>query len=497
MSAISCGGNGDVGESCSAGSDCAAGLQCFDHTCVPRCERHTDCGDGHVCEGGACELVVSEPGDFCEREVDCGPGQACHLDDEVFGQDLRARCAPEVPGNVLDAPCVADDDCRTGTCVIGRCVDLCNEDNGDLDCPLGHACTTIPREYAPNLVAEFHGCLPGRGNIVYPVPFDVEYRRFFLPVPGNAHAVALVSSVADATQLVGLARLESPTGELLYQLPLSREEYFENRVRHEPTHGVSTLLLPQTLDATGELVPGAYVVELGSYLDLSTPGTEIPDVDVIYKLGDADTLADTLDLHFYFLNLDDHPCASAFGGTLDAATAQTSPGFQDEFLRSNELTRVFLNNGIAVDRDNATYQDIVDRPDLDGLLTNRAGDLLALSEHDGGVSVFFVRTLSPAGLQGFVGGPPGPPGRAGTRASGVVIGVDTLCYRSWGELARITAHELARSLGLQRNIEPDGYSDTLADTGSDDDNLMYFSEFGGTTLSTEQVQLLLRSPALR
>jgi hypothetical protein len=507
MAVASCGGNGDVGESCGSTSDCADGLQCFDHTCVPRCELHADCGDGHICENGACVLVESEIGDHCERELDCGPGQACHLDDQLRDENdiLYSSCQPEVAGNVLDETCTADADCRTGTCVIGRCVDLCDDrdgpESGDDDCPADHVCARIPRELSADDVAAFYGCLPASGNIVYDVPFDARYQRFYLPVPDDAASLALVSSIADPAQLVGAARLESPSGELLYQLPLTREEYFANRVRHEPTHGISTLVLPQTGDQTADLDPGAYVVELGSYIDLETPGTEIPDVQVIYKLfPKPEQVLDFrhLDIHFYFLDLADHPCAAAFGAEpLDATTAQDAtpaPDFQD-FV--TDLQGIFNRAEIVLETETATYADVTDRPDLDGLSADRLGELLSLSTTDGGVNVFFVRTLSPVGLQALAGGPPGPPGIAGTRASGVAIGVDTLCYRSWADLARITAHELARALGLQHNIEPDGFADALDDTPDGSDNLLYYSEFATDVLTPSQRDLVKRSPALR
>lgn len=500
MAVASCGGN-EIGETCASNSDCASGLQCFDHTCVPLCDRHTDCGDGHICRpGGVCELVVSMIGDECTRELDCGPGQACHLADDDLDNDgvLHASCDVEVPGEVLDATCTADEDCRTGTCVIGRCVDLCDIDNVDDDCPASHACAKIPRELGADDVASFHGCLPATGTIVYRVPFAEAYRRFFLPVPDTAESVALVAAIDDPTQLVGAARVESPSEALLYKLPLDREEYFSYALRHEPTPGMSTLLMPQTPDDPRQwdldedrMIDGAYVVELGSYVGESfKAGTAIPTVDVIYKLDDAETL----DVHFYFLNLDDHPCEANLGGVLDAATAQTSTDFQDYL---EKIDQIFANAGVVFDRENATYTDLRDRPDLDGLSEARLGDLLSLADQDGGISVFFVRTLSPAGLQGLVGGPPGPPGRAGTRASGIAIGVDTLCYRSWTELARITAHEIARSLGLHRSVEPDGFGDPIDDSPDSSDNLMYYSEFGGEVLSDDQRRILGLSAAMR
>lgn len=488
-----CGGGADLGEPCGSPSACDDGLQCLAHVCVPRCERHTDCGDGHICRSdGVCEAVDSEIGELCEREVDCAPGQACHLLDEDLDGDglLTASCQPEVSGGVLDDPCRDDDDCRTGTCVIGRCVDLCLT---ELDCPETHLCTSMPREIPGDLVggtanASFFGCLPARGTIRYDVPIVAPYQRFFLPVPGTAQAVAMVATVEDPAQLVGAALVESPAGDVLYELPFTRDEYFANALRHDVMPGVATLLIPQV---PGQLEAGAYAVEIGSYLGSpQVPGTEVPDVEIIYKLDPAVTL----DLHFHFLDLSDHPCS---GGVTGAASAATSVQFQDVYLR--ELNLIFARAGVVVDRDNGvTYEDILDRPDLDGLDVSRLGDLLELAETPGGMHVFFVRSIAPAGLQALAGGPPAPPGVPGTRASGVVVAMDTLCYRpDWARLARITAHEIARALGLHRTIEPDRHVDPIEDSDFDPSNLMHFSDLGGDELSDDQRAILRGSAALR
>ncbi|MCA9678471.1 MAG: hypothetical protein KC464_25820 [Myxococcales bacterium] len=492
--ASGCQGGADLGAACETQSDCADELQCFDGVCVPQCTRHTDCGDGHICRAdGVCEVVESTVGHACDREMDCGPGQACVLDaEDIDGNGLlTSSCQLEAPGGVLDSTCRADADCRMGTCVIGRCVSLCVADE---DCPVSHRCTIMPRELSPTETASFYGCLPARGNIVYDIPFTLPYQRFFLPVPGRARSVALVAEIDDPAQLVGVGSVKAPDGTELYVLPPSADsdEYFANPVRSFPTPAVSTLVLPQTAEDDA-LVPGAYQIELGSYRGIPEPqGTDVPRVTAIYKLDDTATL----DVHFYFLDLADHPCVDEMGGeTLDATSAQVATGgFQTEFLR--ELNVIFARAGIVVG--NVTYEDVAPkRPDLDGLDASRLGDLLALSNRDGGASVFFTRTISPAGLQTLAGGPPGPPGVAGTRASGIAVSAATLCYRSWTQLARTTAHELARSLGLQRSVEPDGHLDALIDTDDTPQNLMYFSESGGTNLSLGQRQVLRVSPAMR
>jgi hypothetical protein len=185
--------------------------------------------------------------------------------------------------------------------------------------------------------------------------------------------------------------------------------------------------------------------------------------------------------------------------TLDATQAQTATAFQEDFV--GELRAIFAAGGIALG--NLSYADVKDRPDLDGLDVTDAGELLALGSSVTGVNVFFVRTLSPVGLQGFAPGP-GPAGLAHTPQSGIVIGLDTLCFRSWRQLARLTAHELGRYMGLSHNVElPTDemgnplYADPIEDSDTSSNNLMFFSELGGTEISPGQRDILTRSGVLR
>jgi hypothetical protein len=122
-----------------------------------------------------------------------------------------------------------------------------------------------------------------------------------------------------------------------------------------------------------------------------------------------------------------------------------------------------------------------------------------MAQRDGGVSIFFVRSL-PNSQQVLVNGTPGAP-IPGTGASGIAISVDALCYREWGKLARQTAHGIARHMGLFRIREPDedpDHVDPISDTGPPyEDNLMYWSEYGSTELSLAQREILRASPVLR
>jgi hypothetical protein len=256
------------------------------------------------------------------------------------------------------------------------------------------------------------------------------------------------------------------------------------------------LSMPST--PTTPLEPGVYTLRVRSlrpgFDEMGNPinGTATPTMTAVVKL-DASVI---LDLHFYFLNLDDHPCAQSFGGKLDATVAQSAEFFQSTFV--TQLRTIFAQGGIALG--STTYEDLRDHPDLDGLDVANLASLSALGTHATGINVFFVRTLSPVGLQA-IGPNPGPAGLAGTRQSGIVLGVDTLCYRSWTQLARIMSHELSLYMGLYNNVEVDAsHRDLIPDNDSDADpsrNLMFYSELGGTELSEGQRYILSRSPVLR
>jgi hypothetical protein len=228
---------------------------------------------------------------------------------------------------------------------------------------------------------------------------------------------------------------------------------------------------------------------VSSILELGGPGTAVPEVDVHYKL-DAGAL---LDLHFFFLDLDDHPCAAAFeDGRLDATRAADS-GVFGAYLAS--LDGILSSAGVQIGA--VTYRDLPNRGDLDSIGREQLGDLLSLADQPTGISVFFVRSMTPVGVQALVGGTPGPPGTPGTRASGVAIAADTLCYRPWEALARITAHSLARQMGLYYNRAPDGAPDSIPDSDESIENLLFFGDFGGTELSDGQESVLRLYPGLR
>ncbi len=479
-------GDAQQGESCADSSDCDEALQCLSRVCTPRCHTHIDCGDGYTCErGGHCALVPSAIGDPCRREIDCGPAQACALQTEDLDEDgaLTGICQLQTAGLTIGSECRADSECQVGICSLGLCTQMCRQLS---DCPPGMECASIPR-LLEDSAPRFSGCLPGRGVIGHDLAMSSPSGSVRVPVPSHAQSIALVAQVDELDQMVGATRVVAPDGALLYATPGSAEDFYENPIRYEPGLGVSTLLLSNTPSV--KLKVGVYHVDVESRQPDGGEGTAVPRLRVLYKM---DTGA-TLDLHFHFLDLSSHPCSETFdGGKLDAASAQESAGFADYLA---ELTAVFDAAGIHLG--DVTYNDITDRDDLDGVERDRVGELFARADQAGGINVFFVRSIAPAGVQAVVGATPGPPRTAGTPASGVAIGMDTLCYRDWTALARISAHAIARQMGLYYNRDPAGRPDTIGDSDDASTNLMFFGDLGGGSLSSGQREVLRRYPGLR
>jgi hypothetical protein len=274
------------------------------------------------------------------------------------------------------------------------------------------------------------------------------------------------------------------------------EQFYTNIIRHQPEFGQSVISVPSTPDTA--LETGAYRVSMSSIRRNGSVGSAIPHITAVVRIDTA-TL---LDLRFHFLDLDQHLCQPAMGGSrFSADVAKTAPFFQEDFIE--KLRDIFAHGGIALGT--LSYDDILNRPDLDELDVDDASSLLSLGGGDTGIDVFFVRALSPVGLQAF-GPSPGPVGVSRTRQSGIVIGLDTLCYRTWDDLARLTAHEIGRYMGLSRNVELDSggreWDDAISDTPFSDDvgaaqNLMFYSDQGGTDITPGQRDILTRSGVLR
>jgi hypothetical protein len=117
-----------VGEPCESLFDCEDGLRCDQPsppsagTCATRsalggsCKGDLDCQKELRCgKDGACEARVQEGGP-CLSNSDCTPGMRC----------AASTCAPV---GAAGAPCNADSDCASSTCVdaTSTCADVCKE----------------------------------------------------------------------------------------------------------------------------------------------------------------------------------------------------------------------------------------------------------------------------------------------------------------------------------------------------------------------------------
>lgn len=480
------GGGHSVGEPCAIAADCDDSLQCRDHVCVPLCRHHVDCGDGYLCAEASCVKVVSELGAACDSELDCGPGQTCRLGEALA--DPPGRCEPQTQAAIPGDECVLDSDCRAGACGLGHCVDLCSQDH---DCARSWRCAGVPRltPDATAFLGHFQACLPTSGTLTFSLPLDPSSQEpeVKIPVPTNAVSMTIVTAIDEPGRSIGATKLLSPSGDALYVLPRSREEFYRNPVRHEPLPGASVLSVPGS--PTLEIEPGAYTLAVSAFaMGVGVPSARRRLV-VVEKLGPGATL----DLHFRFGDVADHPCNATIGPDLSAENAQiATSGFQSEFLP--ELRRILQHANIAVGQ--VTYGPVLAHPELASIDATTARQLFQLATATTGISIFFVRSIAPAGTQLLTAGGPGAP-IPRTAASGVALSLDTLCYRSWQHLARQGAHAIARHLGLFRNVEIDGATDPIRDSGTGAGNLMHYSESGGTNLSIGQRQVLRLSPVLQ
>ena len=486
LTSTGCADGGGVGAACESHGDCRTALQCASNVCTLLCRRAIDCGDGAACNpGGYCVAGTSRAGDTCIAETACGPGLACVLDRTDVDHDgvMQATCTPDRQGHALGSACTDDTECRNGTCGLGHCIDLCVTDR---DCGAGQVCTSIPRVEAGG--AQFFGCLVNQGTLTFELSAQGAVQKTLLAVPGNARSVSLLMTLDDQNQRVGLTKVVSPKGRLLYTLPVQQPDYYSNLLRHIPDRGISVALLPSSLDS--EFERGPYAIELQSFR-LGQPGSATPSTTVAMKMG-AGAL---LDLHLKFADLSEHPCREqlmARSGLLNAESARRDAEFQQYFIST---LRTLLARG-SVTIGDITFEDVVGHPELDAITQETAGALFAQTKTAAGVTLYFVRSIAPAGLAA-IGATPGPVGLPGTARSGIALTMEAMCYRSWPQLARTAAHEIAGYLGLYPNRDIDDGLDLISDTADDSENLMFYSELGGTALTPGQGRIMERSPALR
>ncbi|MBI5481655.1 MAG: hypothetical protein HY906_22555 [Deltaproteobacteria bacterium] len=504
---------------CADRTECRDGYQCLDSTCRPLC-RGDSCGAGHQCVDGQCEelqlspagapctanaecegglclptaRVCSQP---CGRSADCAAGLVCGLDAYSSGSgpaDRFAQGCVAAPGTTpVGGACTADAECQSAICHFNLCVTPCVD---AADCDPGTVCADHLR-VLPGDWPVFRVCLPSAGTLFQDL--GESSAVLGLPIPSNAVSFSIVDTVTGAGLWTGVESLSTPNmgTDLYYQVATIDDFYNKLPIRYFPASEASEMLVPNTPRVS--LQAGLYILENGSYA-LDAQGNlqraaEKPHVRLYIKLGDpaAPPSHGTLGLNFYFLDLSGMSCARA---RLNATNAQAG-----DFQRTVSTIRSVYNQA-GITLGTITYQDVSGHPELSTIDTS-GGDsgtseqldqLLRLSagQTNPGVNVFVVASLTPDGILGIAGGIPGVH-LHGTAHSGLAVGAETLCYAQFEFLGEVVAHEAGHTLGLFHNQEQDGHTDPIDDTGTSDSNLMYWVANGGTTLTTGQRFVLLRS----
>lgn len=474
-----CNGPVALGGHCDSSSDCAGDAQCFANVCVPACQRNPECGDGYWCREGTCVAAPAGPGAACTREVMCKAGLSCQVVDDLQG---TATCVAERPGVADGAACSAHSECTHGACMYERCVSLCQREE---DCLVGEVCRRSPfvRDLAqPSTSAmvppTVGHCLRDVPLLTYEVPiFNTQGQATWISVPSGALSMAIEASVDSDTLLVGAASLTAPSGQVLYQWPQTDAEFWSG-ARYVPTPRTTRLSWPPPTGAS--LQAGAYRADLGVF----TPARLRVSVPARAQIAVRLAPIVALEVAIHILDTSDHPCAAAF----DAASAEGG-ALGTAYVPA--LREILLQAGISVRR--VTYHDIVDRGDLDEVDDRTIGGLIAASYVPAALNIYIVRALSPAGLavmaQRTVVANEDEALASATGAfiaQPIAVSLAATCHMDWAQLARATAHELAKAAGLWPTVDLAGVVDRYADTPTTADNLLHPAEGGGRSLTASQ-----------
>jgi hypothetical protein len=457
---------------------------------APECNEHHDCPDGHACLAHRCELVRSLIGDGCAREIDCGPGQTCTatgFDADSDGEpDTLAPTCQETSGRAVGSACDVNDECASRACSLGHCAELCRDSD---DCRSGSACVGVPYIFSPRAIDDFDGCMPATGVLTADLPVDDD-GLVHVPVPEHALSLTLVTEIGDPGMFVGLTRLVSPSGQLLWDRPAPIADSVlvsEQPIRYAPATEIASLMLPNSTDAP--LESGVYRATVAAWQSEGLMARQQPRVRAVFRLG---VEGRTLDVNFHFMDLEEHACLGLKSLGASRAAEPGSP-WQAELLPAWQAA--FAPAGITLGT--MSYDDEIDHPELDSVRPDEVGALFALGERGrAALDVYVVRSIYPLGTLAVAGGTPGPLEHSTTH-SGVVVSADALCMLGWDDFGRVVAHAAARYLGLYESLDVHGRHDLLVSTDDASNNLVYYRLGSTTDLTEEQATILRANPVLR
>lgn len=546
---------------CSTAADCGGGgASCVDGSCVgAECTTTAECGAGRVCIGSRCiappdagppvdgggtlgllEACTSstecisgfclpaDRGGFCT--LPCGdfaacvggfPGATMTCGGATIDGSTGTFCVREQAGTPRGAPCSADAECVSRTCVAGLCSEGCDDPS---DCDLGWTCG--PAAWGPGSIS---ACAwpPVAGVTITELPLfttDVTAGRL----------TTEVRFVAPADSVSTTLRAEHVSGD---SLPMTFFEVLGPRDLSLYSLDELSMLMDQHVrwipandyDAIGMLIPNGSpgrAVDGGSYTygggmfrfsiavyermagDTGRMGTRV--TALVKRAPGGVVTSGVIDLAIHMV-----------GVGVTAAAAPSDTRVQALVTR---LSTILSGAGITLGT--PTYHDVsaaslsvIDSTDG---TTSELAQLFRMSASRTGnvVSIFLVRGFTSSGggvLLGVAGGIPGPPGIHGSMSSGVAVSFDASDGVAGGRFSgHIAAHELSHFLGLFHTTEearpcgtgemppgcaPFGATDTITDTTrGDTSNLMNWSIVGSgtnTTITPGQAYVLLRNPMVR
>jgi hypothetical protein len=548
-----CGTDGHCLPPCKLDTDCPNSNRCALGKCVGPCTTDKECPPGYRCGpdsgrcdpkpgkqmGEACGASTECATDYCmpTRKVcsikctassQCPSPWVCGLEKIDANSDgkpdqIEADCIPKQGSALSGALCSTQEDCVSGHCYDGFCMEACA---GDGDCGK-NACVDVNVVLTGTVVAPYKGCLPrqGVGGYFTIGTFPAAGSTQAIDVPPGAQSFVLSLEVDSLTEFGDFTSVRDPTGVVLNSVG-NYCSIYTALDRWLPAEQYNSILVPNTPSVV--LKPGKYTFGVrGSTTSLDVTAR------LQLRLGQADK--GKLGINWFFLNLTPGAGLCIPGARLNAASAPTHPWLTT--LRQ-ELADVYNSAGITIGPE--TYHDL-NNAALDVITLNMTGgspELQQLFQASAGmqgnsINIFIVRQIAVQGMSdgsilGIAGNIPGPIGVHGLAHSGIAFNAETVCYKTWGvSSSQVLAHELGHYLGLFHNMEAEetpGYSggqvvcpcpcganmtcynnqwcrgmDPLPDTDMSANNLMFWEadssqSFKGGTLSPQQIRVMLDNP---
>lgn len=510
------GGQSVCVKSCTTRDNCRPDWQCQSGSCVPPCTVATDCGEhGFTCDNGQCTpLPGAADGEPCGVDDDCS-SQLCLLgtcrrscDDESdcastdtcalnrVGANgpkptsrIRPACVPRRGGKAPGQDCAVDDDCNQGGCVYDRCALLCS---GDATCGSGSACGSMPILVDIGDFPTAGMCLPSPGLIV------LDGAEQIVPVASTVRSFAIYTAAqtTNYTIYAGVDSLTDPMGVDVYTTPQTEAAFYDLLVRYLPTEISSTMLVPNSPN---------YSLVTGVYSFIAGPSASAKSSTTIYlKLAKEPLTTGKLSLNFYVTDLTDAACPNAQVTVQNGPTklAQVIQQLRDIYGKANiTITDVTFHDASGVPNSIAS-----DAPSELGTILQMA---TANQTATIGMDIVLIRSINESNdpslvTLGIAGGIPSAP-VLGDPHSGAVVAMDIACdYGSdWAfEIASTMAHEAGHTFGLFHNVEQDKHTDPIPDNDTNNpktaaSNLMFWEEFGGSTLSAQQGAVIRSDPKVR